>query len=167
MSYVWATLFICLLVSLQALHIFTLPANWVCLTLIVAWKWLHPEGAMTWLFIAMLLLLALAGEAAEFWAQLRGAKKYGASGTGNFGGILGAIAGAIIGAPFLLGLGALLGALAGAWLGCLAFELIRGKPMAEARRAAVGAFWGKAFGMTLKVCMGAVMIILSVPYIWP
>lgn len=169
MDYVWAALFLSLITAVQFLHVFGLPANWVALTLLAAWTWLHPtqpEG-MTWLFMGLLLVLALAGEAAEFAAQAHGARKYGASAKGNLGGIIGAIAGAILGAPFLFGLGALIGSLAGAFTGCLLIEIIQGKALPEARRAAMGAFWGKALGTTLKMSLGAVMIILSMPRAWP
>lgn len=169
MAYVWATLFLALLVLIQGLHLFSLPANWVVLALAAAWAWLHPgiPGGMTWLFVGLLAVLTLAGEAAEFAAQAWGAKKYGASGKGNLGGLLGALLGAIFGAPFLLGLGALVGALAGAFAGCLFFEILHGKDLPEARHAAMGAFYGKALGLTLKISLGAVMVILCFPRVWP
>lgn len=169
MDHVWAALFLSLVTAVQFLHVFGLPANWVALTLLAAWTWLHPAqpGGMTWLFMGLLLALTLVGEAAEFAAQAHGARKYGASAKGNLGGIVGAIAGAILGAPFLFGLGALAGSLAGAFAGCLLIELIQGKDFPAARRAATGAFWGKALGTTLKMSLGAVMVILSMPRVWP
>jgi outer membrane lipoprotein SlyB len=85
---------------------------------------------------------------------------------GNLGGIVGAIAGAIFGASFLFGLGALIGALGGAWLGCLVAEM-PGRTRPEALRAAKGAFVGKALGFTVKTAIGASMVILSIPRIWP
>jgi uncharacterized protein YqgC (DUF456 family) len=169
MDYVWAALFLGLLGAVLFLHLFSLPANWLVLALAAVWKWLHPAApdGLTWLFLALLLGIALAGEGAEFAAQVWGAKKYGASGRGNLGGIIGAIAGAVLGAPFLFGLGALLGSLAGAFIGCLILELTHRRPLAEARQAAWGAFWGKAFGATVKLSLGAVMVILCAPRVWP
>ena len=167
MATVYAVLLLagCLLALL--LNVFSLPGNWVVLALLAVWKLTHDDGGLTWTFILVLVGLAALGEGLEFWAQAVGGKRYGATGRGNLGGIIGAIAGAVIGAPFFLGLGALVGALAGAWLGCWAFELFHGRPMAEARRAAWGAFWGKAFGFTLKTAIGAAMVFMSVPRFWP
>jgi uncharacterized protein len=165
MEYVWAGLVIFLLVGSQALQIFSGPANWVAVILLAMWKWLSPDS-MTWSFVAIMGGIALTGEIMEFLLQTWGAKKYGASRLGNIAGIIGAIAGAILGAPLLFGLGALPGALAGAYLGCRVGEL-RGKSFAEARHAAKGAFWGKAFGFTLKTTLGAIIVVMSIPKIWP
>lgn len=165
MDYAWATALILLLFASQILQIFSGPANWVAVGLIALWKWIHPD-AMSWSFVAAMGGLALTGEIMELILQGWGAKKYGASKLGGLGGIIGAIAGAILGAPLFFGLGALPGALAGAYLGCLVTEL-RDKSFAQARHAALGAFWGKAFGFTLKTALGAIIIVLSIPYIWP
>lgn len=159
-------LFILLCIAVLGLHVLSLPANWVVLALVAAWKGLHPEMAMTWWFFLGLVAIAAVGEALEFIIQLKGAKKYGATGKGNVGGIIGAILGAIVGAGFLLGVGALPGALFGAWGGCLIVERMNGRPWPEARRAAMGAMWGKFFGMTVKIGCGAVILSLSVPPIW-
>ncbi|WP_147821079.1 DUF456 domain-containing protein [Salidesulfovibrio onnuriiensis] len=165
MEYVWASLVISLLIGSQVLQVFGAPANWVGVGLVALWKWLYP-ASMDWQFVALLAGIALVGEITEFALQTWGAKKYGAGRAGNIGGIIGAIAGAIICAPFLLGFGALLGALGGAYLGCLIFEM-PGKDFAQARHAALGAFWGKAFGMTFKMSLGAVIVVLGTPAIWP
>lgn len=165
MEYFWACLVIFLLIGSQVLQIFGGPANWIGVGLVALWKWLYP-ASMEWNLVLILLGIAFVGEIIEFGLQAWGAKKYGAGRSGNIGGIIGAIAGAIICAPFLLGFGALVGALAGAYLGCLVFEM-PGKDFAEARHAALGAFWGKAFGMTFKMALGAVIIVLGTPAIWP
>lgn len=165
MEFLWATLIILLLLVSQAVNIFGGPANWIALGLVVLWKWLYPDS-MGWGFVGVLTAMALIGEVLEFVLQTWGAKRYGASAKGNIGGIVGAIVGAIFGAPFLLGIGAILGALAGAYVGCLVLEL-PGKSMPEAKRAAQGAFWGKAFGFTVKFSLGAAMVVLSIPRVWP
>ncbi|XXJ20262.1 DUF456 domain-containing protein [Desulfovibrio caledoniensis] len=165
MEYVWAVLLILGLMLSQVLQIFSLPANWVALGLVTLWKYVYPES-MTWNFVIVFGVAAAAGEALEFGMQAWGAGRYGASARGNVGGIVGAVAGAIFGAPFFLGLGALIGALAGAWLGCFIAET-PGRTRPEAMRAAKGAFVGKALGFTVKTAIGATMVILSIPRVWP
>lgn len=161
-----AVLVIALMLLSLGLHIFGLPGNWVLLILAVAWKFFQPE-AMTWNFVMILGLIAVVGEVLEFAAQYMGGKKYGASGRGNFGAFVGAIVGAMLGAPFLFGLGALPGALFGSFGGCLVLEMSHGRKFDEAKTCAWGAFWGKAFGMTVKVSLGVWMFVMSVPRVWP
>ena len=166
MDIVYALCCSLLLFAALFLHIFSLPANWIISALLAAWAAIFPDGGVTWHFVGAMFGLSLLGELLEFVSQSWGARKYGASARGNLGGIIGAIAGAILGAPFLLGVGALIGALGGAYAGCLIFELSHGKAMPEARRAATGAFWGKAFGLTAKLALGAAMLVMSLPRVW-
>jgi uncharacterized protein YqgC (DUF456 family) len=165
MAYVWATLTILVLLLSQALQIFSMPANWVAIALVAFWKWLYP-ASMDWNFIIVLGVMAALAEVLEFGLQAWGASRYGATRRGNFGGIVGAVVGAILGAPFLFGLGALPGAFGGAYLGCLLVEM-PGRSRVEALRAAKGAFVGKALGFTAKTAVGAVIVVLSIPRIWP
>jgi len=165
MEYVWATFIIFGLAISQVLQLFSGPANWVALGLVALWKWLYPES-MDWNFVIILAVIAGIAEALEFGLQAWGAGRYGATTRGNIGGIIGAILGAIFGAPFLFGLGALIGALSGAYLGCLIVEM-PGRSKAEAFQAAKGAFVGKALGFTMKTAIGAVMIVLAIPKVWP
>ena len=162
-----AGVFLLLMVAALALHIFSLPANWVILALVALFKLIRPEASLTWTTFLLLVVLAGAGEAVEFAAQAFGAKRFGASGKGNLGGIIGAVAGAILGAPLFFGLGALPGALLGAYAGCLLFEKMHGRNWEESTRAAWGALWGKFFGLTAKVGFGVLILSLAVPRIWP
>lgn len=163
--YVWAILAILGLCFSQIFQLFSMPANWLALALVAIWKLIYPES-MSWNFVVILAVLAAVAEGLEFILQAQYAGRYGASTRGNIGGIIGAIAGAIISAPFFLGLGALVGALAGAWLGCLIAEL-PGRTRKDALRAAKGSFVGKALGFTVKTAIGATMVVLSIPKIWP
>ncbi|BCS87708.1 DUF456 domain-containing protein [Pseudodesulfovibrio sediminis] len=165
MEYVWASLLILGLFLSQVLQLFSMPANWGALALVTLWKVLYPES-MAWSFVITMAVIAAVAEGLEFFLQAHYAGRYGASTLGNIGGIVGAIAGAIFGMPFFLGLGALIGALAGAYLGCLVVELTR-KTREQAFTAAKGAFFGKALGFTVKTSIGAFIVILSIPKIWP
>ena len=149
-------------------QVFSVPGNWIILLLLGLWKWLGPASPeLTGHIFLILVLLAAAGEGLEWGAQFWSGKRYGSSGFGNLGGILGAIVGAIFGMPFLLGLGALFGAMGGAFLGCFIVELMRGRPGREARKAALGAFWGKLFGLCIKLGIGASIIWIGLSHAWP
>ena len=167
MAEVLAGLFLMVLLLALGLHIFSLPANWVILVLVAIWIGTHPQGELGWSMFVVLVLLAACAEVLEFIVQRAGSKRYGASSKGNWGGIAGAILGAFVGAPFLFGIGALPGALIGAFGGCFAVEKLQGRDFAEAKRAAIGAMWGKFFGLTAKVGFGVIILALAVPRIWP
>lgn len=159
---------ICILFMLaaMALHLFGLPANWLVFGIAVLWTVFAPQKAMTFGVLAVMGVMALAGEAVEAIMLHVWGKKYGGSGKATIGGILGAFIGAVLGAPFFLGVGALLGALAGAFLGSLAVELFRGRPNNEALRAAWGTMLGRFGGTMLKAAIGFAMIAIAAPRIW-
>lgn len=90
-----------------------------------------------------------------------GQKKYGLSGRGNIGSFIGAIAGAILGVPFLFGIGALIGGILGAYVGGLVFELLGGKTFSQSRQAALGAMLGKLLGIIAKLSAGIGIIVLT------
>lgn len=150
-----------------ALNILSLPGNWVAVILLVLWAWLAPPTGISVLYLIVIIVLALAGEVLEFLLQLRGAKKYGSSSKGTFAGLVGAFIGALLGAPILFGLGALPGALLGAFVGCLIMELIGGRPIAEAKRAAWGALTGKFSGIILKITIGLTILVTGAQRVWP
>ncbi len=150
------------------LQVFSVPGNWIILLLLGIWKWVGPPSPeLTGNTFLIMVLLAAAGEAMEWGAQIWSGKRYGSSGLGNLGGILGAIVGAIVGMPFLFGLGALLGAMGGAFVGCFIVEIMRGRPGREARHAALGAFWGKLFGLCIKIGIGTSIIWIGLSHAWP
>ena len=167
MAEILAGLFLLVLLLALGLHIFGLPANWIILALVALWIGTHSQGDLRWGLFFILVLLAACAEVVEFLVQRMGSKRFGASNKGNWGGIAGAIVGALIGAPFLFGVGALPGALIGAFGGCFAVEKLQGRDFAEAKRAAIGAMWGKFFGLTAKVGFGVIILALAVPRIWP
>ena len=168
MDYILPAFFLLILGSILLLNLLTLPANWIMVSLVLAWRFVNPNpGAMDMIYFLSLIGLAALGEVIEFVAQAWGAKKYGSTNSGMLGGIIGAIAGAILGVTFLFGLGALFGALAGAWIGSYLFERLRGRTAEEAWQAAKGALFGRFFGLTIKCGIGVMMLVLTYHAIWP
>lgn len=162
MSALIASITLLFLIIAFTTHVFGLPANWFIIAILAIWAWLSPDADIPLTTFVIYSLAALFGEAVEFALQAFGARKYGASRSGNWGAIGGAVLGAILGAPLLFGLGALFGAVGGAYLGCLGVELWKKRPLAEARRAAMGAMLGKVMGMAVKIGIGIVLLVQAV-----
>ncbi len=163
----FAALCIVLMVLSLALHLFGLPANWVILGLAGLWALSVPSSTLSLGFIGVLACLAFAGEILEMLLLHLGGKKYGGSGKATFAGMLGAFVGAILGAPFFLGVGAFFGALLGAYVAALIVELLRGVPKEAALSAAWGIMVGRFGGTVLKAALGFAMVALAAPRIWP
>jgi hypothetical protein len=86
------------------------------------------------LWLAIFFILTLVGLAVDWLATAIGARRFGASGWGIAGAIIGLVVGLLLFPPF----GALPGAIAGAML----FELARGRTSREAFRSGAGALLG-------------------------
>ena len=168
MSFLIAGFFLVVLAFCVLLNLVTLPGNWAMVALVIVWEMFYPGSSLGTLFFVLFIGLALIGELVEFGAQIYGAKKYGSSKTSTVAGVIGAIVGALAGAPFMFGVGAIFGALLGAWAGCyLAERLILRQPSEVAFRAAQGAMVGKFFGMVIKFGIGVAMLLLTATHIWP
>lgn len=159
MSITLAIITFLLLVIAFSTHIFSFPANWFIILILGFWAWITPESTLTPSTFLIFVVVAFIGECIEFALQVVGARKYGASSSGNWGAFAGAIFGAILGAPFFLGLGALLGAVGGAYLGCLGVELMNHRPLADAKKAALGAMIGKVLGLAIKIGIGIAFLV--------
>ena len=168
MSFFFAGFFLAVLAVCVLLNLVTLPGNWAMVALVIVWEMFYPGSSLGVTFFVIFIGLALIGELVEFGAQVYGSKKYGSSKTSTAAGVIGAIIGAIAGAPFMFGVGAVFGALFGAWGGCyLAERLIRRQPSEIAFRAAQGAMVGKFFGMVIKFGIGMTMLWYTASHIWP
>ena len=156
----FGTAFLIVLLLVLLLNWIGLPANWLILALIFLASLVTdlPLDATFWI---LAIGAALTGELLEWLILASQAKKAGASGAGTLAGMVGAFAGAIVGAPFLLGVGALIGALAGAFAGCLITELLRGEPMEQALIAAKGTLVGRFLGSVCKCGAGLAIIVLT------
>ena len=145
------------------LNFFSLPGNWLIIVSLIILAFISPSftpGILWWIGV---IGLALLGEVLEWVGQYIGGKKYGLSSKGNLVAIIFGIIGSIIGAPFFLGLGALIGGLMGAYLGGLLWELMNGKSLTNAQRAALGAVFGRLLGLFAKLSagMGIIFLVLA------
>ena len=94
---------------LVLLNFVNLPGNWLALACVLIFSLISGTAFGT-LFWVLSCGSALLGEVLEWGILASRAKEAGASSAGTIAGMLGAFAGAIFGAPILMGFGALPGA---------------------------------------------------------
>lgn len=111
-----------------------------------------------YLSLAVLAVLAIAGMVLDHLAGVLGARRFGASRWG----IIGSIAGLLVGLPF-----GLPGIVFGPALGALALEFARDRELRKAARAGTGVLVGFVLGTIGKYAIASVMIgLLALAYLF-
>jgi uncharacterized protein YqgC (DUF456 family) len=116
---------------------------------------------MTFSFLLLIFILAVAIELLEYLIIAFGARKHGASKLGVVVAIIGGIGGSISGFFFSPVLGAIVGGLIGFITGTMTIELLRGKHIREALQATMGALLGRVGGLSVKV-IGTITLVVIV-----
>jgi uncharacterized protein YqgC (DUF456 family) len=108
-----------------------------------------------------LAILTVCGEGLEYVFGTIGARRFGSSKRGIIVSVIGGFIGAMMGAPFLFGIGAVVGALLGAFAGAICIELVTRGPheWKEALRSGLGNFLGRIAGMLTKIALAIGMIV--------
>lgn len=117
--------------------------------------WLTGFEQLTVGYVIWVIALAVLAQLVDFLGNALGAKRFGASRAGLWGGIIGSLVGLVWFPP----LGFLLGALAGAVLA----ELLTGRRLDEALRSGVGALVGAFGGMVAKFLIVIAIGVLVFP----
>ena len=108
-----------------------------------------PGHTVGWTTIAILGVLMLLAHALDFLAGSLGAKYFGATRWGAFGGVAGTVTGLFFGLP---------GLIAGPLIGVLLGELLGGRALGAATRSTWGTLLGTTAGMVAKVLIALLMI---------
>jgi uncharacterized protein YqgC (DUF456 family) len=149
-------------------NLFSLPGNWGIVALVAAfWFFVPSEGSrgIDNVCLAVIVVLAIAGEVIEFAAGAVGAAKVGASRRSIWYSLVGAMAGSIGGAAMgvpipVIGslvaalVGGSVGAFAGAYLGESSLERSHMERLSIGKGAVIGRLWGTVG----KFAVGAVML---------
>lgn len=118
------------------------------------------RGPFTLRFLLLLLAIALFAELVEFLLGTFTTLKFGATRWGVIGTLAGGILGATWGSAALPLIGTLLGAFIGAFLGAFILEYIHRDDHLVAAKAGFGAFVGKILGITCTFSCAITMITL-------
>lgn len=135
-----------------------LPGVIVITLLAFIYAWATGFAVLTWQTLLILAGLTLVAETADQVFQLLGARRYGASWKGMLGSVAGGILGAILLNTALPLIGGVLGAFLGAYAGALLVERRVQGDWERAHHAAWGGFLGRMAGIGVKMLLGAVMI---------
>ncbi|MBV9128110.1 MAG: DUF456 domain-containing protein [Verrucomicrobia bacterium] len=161
MEAVWWTLSVLLMLAGLVGAVFpVLPDS----LLILAGAVLHhftvpPERSVGWWTLGVLAVLTVLAHVADFVAGALGARKFGASRWGAFGGFIGAIVGLFF-FPWGLFLGPVLGVLC-------AEVLFARRTLAPAAKSSAGTLLGTLAGMAAKITIDFLMVaIFAVAVLW-
>lgn len=168
-DYLWAGLLVIASLGCWAVNLFSLPfGNWLMAGLAALYAWLGPgEGRLDldWGIVAVLGVLAGAGELVEFLAGAMGARRVGGSRRAALLAMLGSVAGGLLGMVVALPipvvgplLGAILFASAGALGGAVLGERWKGRQWEESLQVGKAAFWGRLLGTVGKVLVSSIMV---------
>ncbi|MDX1765032.1 MAG: DUF456 domain-containing protein [bacterium] len=140
--------------------LFGFPGTWVIVAAAGLYGWGTRFETVTLSLLAILAVMATAGEVVEYLFGVAGARRLGASKKGAFFSIVGGLIGAVLGAPIFFGLGALIGLFAGAFVGAFGYELIRYRNLMHSFKSGVGALIGRASGTATKLLLALTMIVV-------
>lgn len=164
-------LYILLLVFLLcglAITVMTLPGLWLMLLsagLYAAATHFRFIGLRT---LVILLVMAALGEIIELGFQSGGAKKAGAGRRGMWGALIGGILGGIflsmVPVPVI---STLIGVLVGTFAGAMIGELSGGREVGHSAYVGFGAAGGRLLGTLTKLCLGGVMMIVTLWMAFP
>jgi uncharacterized protein YqgC (DUF456 family) len=150
-----------------------LPGNWLMVittAIVVLVQWRAPGEMFSVATLVSIAVLATLGEVLELVAGAAGARQAGATRRGSIGALAGGLVGGIAG-TFLIpipAVGSVLGACAGAFIGALYMEFSGGRKLDEAVRSGWGAGKGRLVGTLVKVAIGAIMwLTIAIAAFWP
>lgn len=169
-TYLLATLLVLLNTVWLVLVVLQLPGTWLMVLSAGLLALVRPGMFSVWTLLVVVALATL-GEIVEFASGLVGAKTVRATRWGGWGGLIGAIAGAVIGTftiPVPL-VGSLIGACAGAAAGAFLLEFVGAeRSVSDSVRSGLGAGVGRLAGAVAKLGVGAaIWLILAVAAFWP
>ncbi|MBX3025898.1 DUF456 family protein [bacterium] len=137
-----------------------LPGTLLIVGIALVYAWATDFTLIQWSTIGWLALLAVTAEGLELLAAGAGASAARPSRRVTFGALGGAVAGGILGTPFLFGVGALLGALAGAFVGAALAVRSEGGSVEDSLTTGLAAMRGRLLGFVVKSAIAVAMVII-------
>lgn len=160
------TLFILVLLFGTFIVLFGLPGTVIILIDAVLYAAITGFDRIGLKILAVLLVLSILAELADFAVGMAGAVKFGASRRAFVASLTGGLIGAALLTPFWLGLGTVAGAFTGGFIGIVIVELLRRQRLKPALRAAWGATLGRAAGICIKGLFALIMVVITLTSVY-
>jgi uncharacterized protein len=143
------------------LIVFGLPGLWLQVLALALFAWFGDFQEVGLVSLALVIVLALLAEIAEFLLGGHYARRYGGGRRAGIGAVAGGLGGALVGLPIPL-LGSVFGAMLGSFVGAFLLELTTRRGAEPALRAGWGAFIGRIVATGMKAAVGVIILVLSV-----
>ena len=157
-TFVFALTIVFMVVGLVGCILPVIPGNIVIGLTALTYAWQTDFESISVLATVILVLVSLAAGTSEIWLPLLGAKSGGASTRSIIFGIVGAILGFFVGAPFL-GIGGLFGGLIGYFAGIVVSEYMRLQELGPALKAGVSGIFSWGVTQVLQFIVGLITVI--------
>lgn len=147
-----------------------LPGTWLIIVTALVYGWWTEWERFGWVLIAVLVGVALAGEAIELLASVITARKAGASRRAAWGGLIGGILGMLfLSIPiFFPPIGTVVGALVGCFVGAAIAEFSVHKEVTQGAKVGLFSALGFVLGTVTKIALALLMsAILLTTVAWP
>ena len=144
--------------------VFGLPGTFLIAAATLIYAWGTDFSVIQWTTPAWLLAMAVGAEVAELGITAAAAGNANATPSRRvtLATLAGAVIGGVIGTPFLFGIGSLLGAMAGAFIGAALAVSSGGGTWRESLRGGFAALRGRLFGFVLKTAVAVAMLLIVV-----
>jgi uncharacterized protein len=157
--------FVLVLFAGAFLTLLGIPGSFLILLDAVVYSALTGWQRLPWGLLVVLAAIAVVAEISDNLISAAGVRKSGGSHKGMVWALLAGLAGALILGVALspLGIiggviGPLVGGVLGGFVGGYGYERAQGRSIEEARKAGMGAVWGRVAGTMLKTVLAGVMV---------
>ncbi|MCL4467663.1 MAG: DUF456 domain-containing protein [Deltaproteobacteria bacterium] len=161
--HIFLTILLFAIMILSTLSIvFGMPGTLISFIAVLLFVLITKAQYIGWTTVIVLALLTLLGELGELLFGIKDAAKAGVSRKAVFVSILSGIAGAVVLAPFLLGIGALIGAALGTFTGAFVVSIIESRHALDAAHKGWVSAIGRLKGTIFKGLIAIIMLIICI-----
>lgn len=161
----WILLYLFCAVSLFV-TVLGIPGIWILVAVALILALASHFTIITWPFLILCVLLAVAGEIVESFLGVAVVAKRGGTRLGIAGAFIGALLGVVLGAPVVPPLGSVFFGFVGAFAGAVAGEYTSYRNLDSAVRIGFWAFLGRAMAIAVKFGLGLIIFWIIIIKTW-
>ncbi len=142
--------------------VFGMPGTLISFIAVLLFVIITKAHYIGWITVAVLAVITLLAELGEILFGIKDASKAGVSRKAVIVSIIGGIAGSIVLAPFLLGIGAIIGAALGTFTGAFIVSIMESRKTLDAAHKGLISAIGRLKGTIFKGVISIIMIIICI-----